>query len=53
MISSLDQRFLHFFGKSKERGEVEGEQMVAPPDMTRSVKTGGEESPSSIGQGGP
>jgi len=41
------------FQKSQERRGVEGEQMVAPPDIARSGRSGGEESPSSTGQGGP
>jgi len=41
------------FQKSQERRGVEGEQMVAPPEIVRSRKSEGEESPSSTGQGGP
>jgi ribonuclease HI len=37
----------------KRKGGGEGEQMVAPPEFTQSGKSGGEESPSSTGQGGP
>jgi len=39
--------------EEKRKGGVEGEQMVAPPDITQCGKSGGEESPSSAGQGGP
>jgi len=35
------------------RKEVEGKQMVAPPESLQRRKSGGEESPSSAGQGGP
>jgi len=39
--------------EEKRKEGVEGEQMVAPPDITQCGKSGGEESPSSAGQGGP
>jgi hypothetical protein len=36
-----------------ERGKIEGEQMAASPGSCESGRSGGEESPSSTGQGGP
>ncbi len=46
-------RVRRFGGGLQRKGGVDGEQMVALSESRKAGRSGGEESPSSAGQGGP